>query len=109
MVLRVKFLLASLTFATFLLAGCGGQEDTPVEQWEKEADVEEAAPESLNNPGTSNSQVEICQVEEAIEDRGADGGQRLTDELLEEVRAGEFANMQEALAAQGYDCNGQFG
>jgi hypothetical protein len=40
----VMFLLAGLTLATVLLAGCGGQ-DTPVEQAEEEAGVEEVVEE----------------------------------------------------------------
>jgi hypothetical protein len=50
---------------------------------------------------------EICQTGEALEDLGPEGLQRLTDELSEGVSAGRFANMQEALASRGYTCNGQ--
>ncbi len=108
---RVMFLLAVLTLATLQLAGCGGQEDTSVEQQEKEAGVEEVAPEvpveSLPTNDTGpDTDAEICQVERVIADLGPEGSQRLTDELLEAVSAGEFANMQEAYAARGYTCNG---
>ena len=107
---RVRFLLTVL-LAMVLLAGCGGQEDTPVEQQEKEAGVEELAPEapveSLPSYDTGpDTDAETCQVERVIADLGPEGAQRLTDELLEAVRAGEFANMQEAYAARGYTCNG---
>ncbi len=108
--LGVRFLVAIL-LVVFTLASCGGQ-DTPVEQQEKEAGVEEVAPkapvESLPSydPGT-DTDLEICQVEEAVADLGPEGAQRLTDELLEAVQAGEFANMQEAYAARGYTCDGR--
>jgi hypothetical protein len=93
-----------------LLAGCGGQEDTSVEQQEKEAGVEELAPEapveSLPSYDTGpDTDAEISHVERVIADLGPEGAQRLTDELLEAVRTGEFANMQEAYAARGYTCN----
>ena len=106
--LSVRFLAAILLVA-FALASCGGQ-DTPVEQQEEEAGVEEAAPEApveslpSYDPGPATDS-EICQVEEVIADLGPEGAQRLTDELLEAVRAGEFANMQEAYAARGYTCD----
>ena len=94
-----------------LLAGCGGQDTTPVEQ-EKEASVEEepaqeAPVESLpsSDPGP-DTDSEICQTGEALEDLGPEGLQRLSDELSEEVSAGRFADMQEALASRGYTCNG---
>ena len=106
---RVKFLLTVL-LAMVLLAGCGGQEDTSVEQQEKEAGLEEVTPEapveSLPSYDTGpDTNEEICQVERVMADLGPEGAQRLTDELLEAVRAGEFANMQEAYAARGYTCN----
>ena len=108
---RVIFLLAVLTLATLQLAGCGGQEDTPVEQQEKEAGVEEVAPEapveSLPSYDTGpDTDSEICLVEKVIADLGPEGAQRLTDELLARVQSGEFANMQEAYVAQGYTCDG---
>ncbi len=91
-----------------LLAGCGGQNTVPSD--DKEANVKEAAPEEAPveslpsyEPGPD---TEICQTAEALEDLGPDGLQRLTDELSEEVAAGRFANMQEALASRGYTCNG---
>ncbi len=49
--------------------------------------------------------TEICQTAEALEDLGPEGLQRLSDEVSEEVAAGRFANMQEALASRGYTCN----
>ncbi len=89
--------------ATVLLAGCGGQEeDTPVE--EKEASSE-APVESL--PTNPEVDVVVCQTEEALGDLGPEGLERLNTELSEEVSTGRFANMQEALAARGYTCNGQ--
>ena len=99
---RVTVLLAIL-MATNLFVGCGGQ-DTPVE--EKEA-ASEAPVESLPSydPGP-DTDSEICMVEKVIADLGPEGAQRLTDELLARVQAGEFANMQEAYAAQGYTCDG---
>ena len=100
---RLTVLLAVLTLATVLLAGCGGQEeDTPVE--EKEA-ASEAPVESL--PTNPEVGVEVCQTEEALEDLGPEGLQRLSDELSEDVSTGRFANMKEALASRGYTCNGQ--
>ena len=99
--------------AVALLAGCGGQDTAPTE--EEEANVEEAAPEEAPveslpsyEPGP-DTDTEICQTEEALEDLGPQGLQGLTDELSEEVSAGRFANMQEALASRGYTCNGQVG
>ena len=82
-----------------------------MEQQEKEAGVEELAPEapveSLPSYDTGpDTDAETCQVERVIADLGPEGAQRLTDELLEAVRNGEFANMQEAYAARGYTCNG---
>ena len=108
---RVTFLVAVLALTPTLLAGCGGQDTTPVEQ-EKEASVEEepaqeAPLESLpsSEPGP-DTDTEICQTAEALEDLGPEGLQRLSDELSEEVSAGRFANMQEALASRGYTCAG---
>lgn len=46
---RVKLILAVLTLATVLLTGCGGQE-TPVEQAEEEAGVEEVVEEETAAP-----------------------------------------------------------
>ncbi len=107
-------LLTALTLMTALpLTGCGGQDTTPTE--EKEANVEEAAPDeapvealSVYEPG-QDIDTEICQTGEALQDLGPEGLQGLTDELSEEVSAGRFANMQEALASRGYTCNGQVG
>ena len=108
---RVTFLLAILALTpTLLLVGCGGQDTTPVEQ-EKEASVEEPAPEApleslpSYEPGP-DTDTEICQTAEALEDLGPEGLQRLSDDLSEEVSAGRFANMQEAFASRGYTCNG---
>ena len=109
---RVTFLVAVLALTpTLLLTGCGGQDTTPVEQ-EKEASVEEepaqeAPLESLpsSEPGP-DTDTEICQTAEALDDLGPEGLQRLSDELSEEVSAGRFANMQEALASRGYTCAG---
>jgi hypothetical protein len=94
------------------LTGCGGQDTTPTE--EKEANVEEeAAPDEAPvealpayEPG-QDTDTEICQTGEALQDLGPEGLQGLTDELSEEVSAGRFANMQEALVSRGYTCNGQ--
>ncbi len=115
-------LLTALTLMTALpLTGCGGQDTTPTE--EKEANVEEAAPDEAPpdeappdeapveglpayEPG-QDTDTEICQTGEALQDLGPEGLQGLTDELSEEVSAGRFANMQEALASRGYTCNGQ--
>jgi len=107
----LQFLLAVLSLATVLLAGCGGQE-TSVEEQEEEAGVEEVAPEAPveslpSYDPEANRDLEICQVEEVLEDLGPEDGQRFTDELLGEVSAGEFANMQEAYAARGYTCDGR--
>ena len=103
------FLLAALALTTtILLAGCGGQDTMPTEEQEASEDeaASEAPVEALPSyaPG-ADTDVEICQIEEALEDRGPEGLQRLTDELSEEVSAGRFANMQEALASRGYTCN----
>ena len=81
----------------------------PVEQ-ENEANVEEPASEApveslpSYEPG-QDTDTEICQTAQALEDLGPEGLQRLSDELSEEVSAGRFANMQEALASRGYTCN----
>ncbi len=112
---RATFVLvAAFSLTTALpLTSCGGQDTTPKE--EKEAKVEEAAPEETPvealpayEPG-QDTDTEICQTGEALQDLGPEGLQRLTDELSEEVTAGRFANMQEALASRGYTCNGQVG
>jgi hypothetical protein len=106
-------LLTALTMMTAIpLTGCGGQDTTPTE--EKEANVEEeAAPDEAPvealpayEPG-QDTDTEICQTGEALQDLGPEGLQGLTDELSEEVSAGRFANMQEALVSRGYTCNGQ--
>jgi hypothetical protein len=112
-------LLTALTLMTALpLTGCGGQDTTPTE--EKEANVEEAAPDEAPpdeapveglpayEPG-QDTDTEICQIGEALQDLGPEGLQGLTDQLSEEVSAGRFANIQEALASRGYTCNGQVG
>jgi hypothetical protein len=110
------FLLAALTtlMTALPLAGCGGQDTTSTTE-EKEAREEEAAPEEApveslpsSEPGP-DMDMEICQTGEALQDLGPEGLQGLTDELSEEVAAGRFANMQEALASRGYTCNGQVG
>jgi hypothetical protein len=107
------FLLVALSLTTALpLAGCGGQDTMPTE--EKEGRKEEAAPEApveslpSDEPGP-DMDTEVCQTGEALEDLGPEGLQGLTNELAEEVSAGRFANMQEALASRGYTCNGQVG
>jgi hypothetical protein len=97
--------LAVLTLTTALLAGCGGQDTVPVE--EKEAGVKEAAPEEAPVESLPSYEPEAETDSETLEDLGPEGLQRLTDELSEEVSAGRFANMQEALASRGYTCNGQ--
>ncbi len=107
-------LLAVLTMTTALLplASCGGQDTTSTGEKEaREEEVAEEAPvESLpsSEPGP-NMDTEVCQTGEALEELGPDGLQQLTDVLSEEVSAGRFANMQEALASRGYTCNGQVG
>ena len=96
--------------ATALLAGCGGQYTRLVEE-DKEASVEELAPESpveslpSYEPG-ADTDAEIWQTEEALEDLGPQGLQKLIDVLSKEVSARRFADMQEALASRGYTCNG---
>ena len=110
MTLRVEFLLAVL-LAIALLAGCGGQEDTAVEESEATSGVtseatSEVPVESLPTEA-DDVDVEVCQTQEAYADLGQEGLQRLSAELSEEVSAGRFANMQEALASRGYTCNGQ--
>ncbi len=103
---RVTFFLAVLILTTVFLAGCGGQEDTPVEEKEGASETTSGVPvESL--PTSPDVDVEVCQTQEAYADLGPEGLQRLSDELSEEVSAGRFANMQEALASRGYTCNGQ--
>ena len=106
-------LLAVLTMTTALpLASCGGQNTTSTGEKEaREEEVAEEAPvESLpsSEPGP-NMDTEVCQTGEALEELGPDGLQQLTDVLSEEVSAGRFANMQEAMASRGYTCNGQVG
>jgi hypothetical protein len=93
--------------------GCSGPDTVPTEEkeaGEEKATQAEAPVESLpsHEPGP-DTDTEICQIQEALEDLGPQGLQRLTDELSEEVSAGRFANMQEALASRGYTCNGQVG
>ena len=107
------FLAVVLTLTTvlLLLAGCGGQDTIPTEgkeASEEEEAASEAPVESLPSyePGP-DTDTEICQTAEALEDLGPEGLQMLTDELAEGVSAGRFANMQEALASRGYTCNGQ--
>ena len=106
---RATFLWAILTLTTALLVGCGGQDMRPSE--EKGVSVEEvsleAPVESLPSydPGP-DTDSEICQTGEALEDIGPERLQRLSDELSEEVSAGRFTNMQEAFASRGYTCNG---
>jgi hypothetical protein len=94
------------------LASCGGQDTTSTGEKEaREEEVAEEAPvESLpsSEPGP-NMDTEVCQTGEALEELGPDGLQQLTDVLSEEVSAGRFANMQEAMASRGYTCNGQVG
>jgi hypothetical protein len=107
------FLWAALALTTTLLGGCGGQDTMPTEEkeaGEEKATQAEAPVESLPSydPGP-DTDSEICQTEEALEDLGPEGLQRLSDELAEEISAGRFANMQEALASRGYTCNGQVG
>ena len=104
-------LLAVLTMTMALpLASCGGQDTTSTGEKEaREEEVAEEAPvESLpsSEPGP-NMDTEVCQTGEALEELGPDGLQQLTDVLSEEVSAGRFANMQEAMASRGYTCNGQ--
>ena len=106
------FLAVALTLTTvLLLAGCGGQDTIPTEgkeASEEEEAASEAPVESLPSyePGP-DTDTEICQTAEALEDLGPEGLQMLTDELAQGVAAGRFANMQEALASRGYTCKGQ--
>jgi hypothetical protein len=107
-------LLAVLTMTTALLplASCGGQDTTSTGEKEaREEEVAEEAPvESLpSSEPEPNMDTEVCQTGEALEELGPDGLQQLTDVLSEEVSAGRFANMQEAMASRGYTCNGQVG
>jgi hypothetical protein len=101
-----------MTTALLPLASCGGQDTTSTGEKEaREEEVAEEAPvESLpsSEPGP-NMDTEVCQTGEALEELGPDGLQQLTDVLSEEVSAGRFANMQEAMASRGYTCNGQVG
>ena len=76
--------------------------EAPVE--EKEA-TSEAPVEAL--PTEAEVDVEVCQTEEALEDLGPERLQSLNAKLTEDVSAGRFANMQEALASRGYTCNGR--
>ena len=106
-------LLAVLTMTTALpFAGCSGQDTASTGEKEaREEEVAEEAPvESLpsSKPGP-NMDTEVCQTGEALEELGPDGLQQLTDVLSEEVSAGRFASMQEAMASRGYTCNGQVG
>ena len=107
-------LLAVLTMTTALLplASCGGQDTTSTGEKEaREEEVAEEAPvESLpSSEPEPHMDTEVCQTGEALEELGPDGLQQLTDVLSEEVSAGRFANMQEAMASRGYTCNGQVG
>ncbi len=106
-------LLAVLTMTTALLplASCGGQDTTSTGEKEAREEVAEEAPvESLpSSEPEPNMDTEVCQTGEALEELGPDGLQQLTDVLSEEVSAGRFANMQEAMASRGYTCNGQVG
>ena len=104
---RLTFLLAVLTLLTALLAGCGGQEDTAVEESEATSEVTSEVPVESLPTEADDVDVEVCQTQEAYADLGPAGLRRLSDELSEEVSAGRFANMQEALASRGYTCNGQ--
>ena len=107
-------LLTALTLMTALpLTGCGGQDTTPTEEQEanvEEAALDEAPVEALPayEPG-QDTDTEICQTGEALQDLGPEGLQGLSAELSEEVSAGRFANMQEALVSRGYTCKGQVG
>ena len=104
--------LLTLTTLLLLLAGCGGQDTIPTEGKEASEEEEEVASEApveslpSYEPGP-DTDTEICQTAEALEDLGPEGLQMLSDELAEGVAAGRFANMQEALASRGYTCNGQ--
>ena len=79
-------------------------------QCREEEIAEETPVESLpsSEPGP-DMDTEVCQTGEALEELNPDGLQQLTDVLSEEVSAGRFANMQEAMASRGYTCNGQVG
>ncbi len=107
-------LLAVLTMTTALLplASCGGQDTTSTREKEahEEEVAEEAPVESLpSSEPEPNMDTEVCQTGEALEELGPNGLQQLTDVLSEEVSAGRFANMQQAMASRGYTCNGQVG
>ncbi len=109
MIKCVQFLLVVL-LAAVLFTGCGGEDTSGEEDAGGEEAASEAPIESLPSydPGP-DTDSETCQVGEAMSDLGPEGAQRLTDELLGEVSAGRFADMQEAYASRGYTCEGRAG
>src|SRR5215211_8971548 len=86
------FLAVVLTLTTvlLLLAGCGGQDTIPTEGKEASEEEEEVASEApveslpSYEPGP-DTDTEICQTAEALEDLGPEGLQMLSDELAEGV------------------------
>lgn len=60
------------------------------------------------SPGDQASlDLGTCQSEEALRDLGPEGLQQLTDEVTNEIIAGEHTSLQEAFAARGYTCGGR--
>ncbi len=82
MALRVKLLLAVLTLATALLAGCGGQ-DTPVEQQEEEAGIEEVVEEETTEEVATSTVIDCADVKpENMQELVAEA----TPDELEQIR-----------------------
>lgn len=52
--------------------------------------------------------VGTCQGEEMLADLGPERAQRVGDEIVQEVIAGEFKNIQGAYASRGYTCGGRY-
>jgi hypothetical protein len=114
MIKCLQFLL-TVVLATVLFTGCGGQDTSGDEE---DAGGEEAASEAPSEAPIESLpsydagpdiDSETCQVQEALTDLGPEGTERLTDELMVQVSANEFANMQEAFASRGYTCGGLSG
>ncbi len=110
MIKCVQFLL-TVVLATVLFTGCGGEDTSGDEEDAGGEEVASEAPiESLPSYDAGpDIDSETCQVQEALTDLGPEGAERLTDELMVQVSANEFANMQEAFASRGYTCGGLSG